>query len=155
MALAGVYCAYQEWLNSQTTNMLLTLTLKQAKPRDNGTFQYYTREHFIKTAWILRDRFVRKLVGPSAFRKGKRVPFLVFVEGDGIIKRYHFHVLTQVPSSLSTNEVHSLLLKVVRNLDTIYEFIDVRPILYTGLVKYSLKEGFDAFVPEASFLDLS
>ena len=56
---------------------------------------------------------------------------------------------------MSEQEYKNLFLSTVKNLDWVYEQIDIQFIGsqdISNIALYSLKTGTDAFIPEASFL---
>jgi len=87
---------YIDWLSSYEWDALGTLTLKHAVPVFNGNgkyvLQHLTREDAHGTAVFFVKR-LNKLVLASRAKMGERLSILSFVEGDGISKRYHIHLL--------------------------------------------------------------
>lgn len=149
---------FQKWIGCSSLNMFVTATLKQGISSPHGYPIPICRHDVVRTAWHLRDRSVKKLVGKSAFGRGERLRFLAFAEGDGLIKRTHLHVLSEVPAAVSEDEYRHLIKAVASSLEWIHREVHVAPITYgeSGRgyepIRYCLKEGFDAFLPEASFL---
>ena len=106
-------------------------------------------ENVRKTAWLLRDRFTKKLIG-----KGKRLPFLVFVEGKDSYKREHIHIITVKPKNISLLKFDEVFQKTASKLDWVHNEIDIReiePQTQRRVISYSLKEGVGALIPEASW----
>jgi len=133
-------------------NVFITVTLKQARPADDGRLYYMTSDLQRSTAFILRDRVTASLVGK---KRKDTIPFLVFGEGDGIAKRHHLHILTVIPPDVPFEDYSAMFREKALRLDWVYNEIDVRlirPGTDRVLIKYSLKEGLDAFIPEASFV---
>ena len=139
-----------KWLSQADADIFATVSLKQAIHSDEGSWTRITPEQIKRTAWLLRDRLMKATVG-----KKKRLPFLAFVEGDGDIKRFHLHIITQKPSDMAFVEYSDTFRFTAKRLDWVYDEIDIRPI-ETGskrhVISYSLKEGIGAFIPEASFI---
>jgi hypothetical protein len=141
-----------DWLSSSPLNVFATVSLKQGIKHDDGCWASITNEHITKTAWLLRDRVTKAVVGKKA-----KIPFLVFVEGDGVVKRKHLHIATFKPMGIQFYEFSDTFRFKAMGLDWVYNEIDIRPIeTYTErrVISYSLKERMDAFIPEASFVPL-
>ena len=139
-----------DWLSLSKPTVFVTVSLKQGIENENGGWSRLTAEHIRKTAWILRDRVTKSVVG-----KKQRLQFIVFYEGDGTLKRYHLHIATIVPNGMSFREFSDRFHYQAAKLDWIYNEIDIRPIdtnTHQRIIAYSLKEGMDAFIPEASFV---
>jgi hypothetical protein len=139
-----------EWLGGHKPNVFATVTLKQGRPHDGGGWTHISPEDMRETAWLLRDRVAKGLVGHK-----RRIPFLVFKEGDGWIKRYHLHITACLPEDINIARFSSVLREKAQRLDWVYGEIDVRPIepnTENRVLKYCLKEGFDALLPEASYV---
>ena len=140
------------WLSSSPVNVFATVSLKQGIRTDDGCWVSLTNEHIMKTGWILRDRVTKAVVGKKA-----NIPFLVFVEGDGLVKRKHLHIATFKPMSIQFYEFSETFRLKAMGLDWVYNEIDIRPIeadTERRVIAYSLKEGMGAFIPEASFVPL-
>ena len=137
-----------DWLSDTPLNVFATVSLRQGIQNDNGTWSRITPEQITRTAWLLRDRFTKAFIG-----KRKQLPFLVFAEGDGTIKRHHLHILTFVPKDRSLREFVDTFRFQALKLDWVYNEIDIQPIqpgAECKVLHYSLKEGMGAFLPEAS-----
>ena len=141
-----------DWLSSSPLNVFATVSLKQGIKHDDGCWASITNEHITKTAWLLRDRVTKAVVGKKA-----KIPFLVFVEGDGVVKRKHLHIATFKPMGIQFYEFSDTFRFKAMGLDWVYNEIDIRPIeadTERRVIAYSLKEGMGAFIPEASFVPL-
>lgn len=139
-----------DWLASSELNVFATVSLKQAIENDEAGWSRITPAHTTKTAWLLRDRVTKALVG-----KKHRIPFLVFAEGDGFIKRKHLHIATARPHDISIDRFTDVLRFQASKLDWVHKEIDIRAVedkTHRQVIAYSLKEGTDAFIPEASFV---
>ena len=139
-----------DWLSKSPVNVFATVSLKQGIQRDDGGWANLTHEHITKTAWLLRDRLTKAVVG-----KKSKIPFLVFVEGDGVVKRKHLHIVTLKPMGIQFSEFSDTFRFKAMGLDWVYNEIDIRPIVADTerrVIAYSLKEGMGAFIPEASFI---
>ena len=139
-----------DWLSFPTFNVFVTVSLKQAIENEYGGWSRLTPEQVTRTAWLLRDRSTKALVG-----KKKKFPFLAFAEGDGFIKRKHLHFIVASPTEISLMEFSDKLRFQALKLDWVYNEIDIRPIEaneHRRVIAYSLKEGLSAFIPEASFV---
>ena len=134
------------------------MTLKQALPNAEGGLVMITREECVRTAKILRDRLIKRLLGSCRYKKGERLPFAVFVEGDGDVTRYHLHILAQVPFGVLKPDLRSLVQRHWQKLDWVHQEIDLKFISADPqfgalrIAYYSLGEGLGAFCPEASCL---
>ena len=138
----------EAWLSEAQLNVFASVSLRQGIQNDDGTWSRITPDHISRTAWLLRDRFTKAFVG-----KRKQLPFLVFAEGDGAIKRYHLHIMTFVPNDKCLREFTDKFRFHALKLDWVYNEIDIKPIqprTERKVLKYSLKEGINAFIPEAS-----
>ena len=147
-----------KWLYSKELNIFATVTLKKRIWTANSKGEYYlepiTKEHIQKTGWMLRDRVSKVLFGTRAFKNKKIPPFLVFTENDSD-NRPHLHILASKPAGMASEECDNLFRTTAQNLDWVYDQIDIRPICPSDITKvilYSLKTGFDAFIPQASFI---
>ena len=146
------------WIGSADLNVFATVTFKKRiwVPDSKNYFCLLpvTQENISKTAWIFRDRIMKKCHGTRAFSNKDLPPFLVFFERDKN-DRPHIHILTSKPWNMSEQEYKNLFLSTVKNLDWVYEQIDLQFIGsqdISNVTLYSLKTGTDAFIPEASFL---
>jgi hypothetical protein len=148
----------RSWLSSPDLNVFATVTLRQSRTSDGGDRRWITVEDVSRTAWLLRDRLTKKLLPAGALRKGCGVNFLPFREGNGTEKRFHLHIVTSMPTNMSWEEYRATFFHVSSRLDWVYDEIDLRQIGGHGhdepyrVVGYSLKEGTDAFIPEAAFV---
>ena len=71
-----------KWLSDgHSYQYFVTLTLKQALCNDQGVFINITREECSRTAWLLRDRLLKRLIPPASIRNGRKLGFLAFIEG--------------------------------------------------------------------------
>ena len=139
-----------DWLSTSMVDAFATISLKQGIENADGHWSRLTTEHAVRTGWLLRDRLTKAVVG-----KKQKIPFLVFSEGDGTIKRRHLHIATQVPDNMRFQEFADMLRFKAVKLDWVYNEIDIRPIIdgtARRAIAYSLKEGIEAFIPEASFI---
>lgn len=146
------------WLERPEIDYFLTVTLRQAVLTDDGCWRSITPDDVKKTAWLLRDRFSKALVGPAAFKRRRCPTFVVFAEGDGRNKRYHLHIAASKPSDVSEYDYADVFRRTAKRLDWVYDEIDIRPVdrrlggNVRAVIAYSLKEGAEAFLPEASFV---
>jgi len=116
----------------------MTITLKQALYDRLGPRIFIDREICQNTMWKLRDRVTRYLV-----RKG-RLDWLTFIENGKGTKRWHAHILVEVPTSVSEQR----FMQTVETKSEKLEWIYVRDL--DASLRYLLKEGPDAFCVEAS-----
>jgi hypothetical protein len=141
---------YRNWLASREYDLFASVTLRQGIQRDHGTWLRITPEDIRKTAWLLRDRYTKALVG-----KYQKLPFLAFQEGDGRIKRYHLHIMVASTDRMTLRDQSDLFRFTAMKLDWVYNEIKIRSIKNQNtpqVISYSLKEGTGAFIPEASFV---
>lgn len=141
---------FERWLSGYDFDVIVTVSLKQALPAQDGTVVRISQEDVRRTGWLLRDRTTRRLFG-----KKEKVPFLVFAENGFGEKRHHLHVLTFKPNDMDLAEYKAKFVDVARRLEWVHKEIDIRPIQgrsSPNVVKYSLKEGADALIVEASCL---
>lgn len=147
--------AMVRWLEDQRIDTLATVTLKQALPNEGGGLTMITDDIRKRTAWICRDRVTKAVIGQTSYRRGDRIPFLVFGEGgDGII-RSHLHILIGRPECMSIDDFRTAFVGQVRGINWVHNEIDIKAITHgtdDRVIKYCLKEGLDAFCPEASAL---
>jgi hypothetical protein len=145
--------SFIDWLATDELNVFITVTFKQALFNNEGVWRPITEADVKATAWVLRDRFTKALVG-----KHKKIPFIVFSEGDGFLKRRHIHILSVKPSNFTEQEFREVFCRTALKLDWVYNEIDIREITshtQRNVISYSLKEGTDAFIPEASSLPVT
>lgn len=138
------------WLSTTECDLFITTTLRQARKSDDGYWQQISHDDIRRTAWILRDRYTKAVVG-----KNRNLPFLAFWEGDGSDKRFHLHILTATINDLTHREHAELFRKVAARMEWVYNEIDARSIKpneHGRVIAYSLKQGTAAFIPEASFI---
>ena len=140
---------YRDWLSSQLDGRLAYVTLTYKKRRDDvGGIVYLTREIMeSQTKWLLM-RLDRIVFGR---RKTRRLERVVFHEGDGFIKRRHTHFVIRVPVGWTPDQLKIEISSLWRPSDW------GRPLVhksdckqYVGSVRYSTKEGSDAFDPANS-----
>ena len=142
-----------DFLGGCDCDVFATVTLKQADRNLLGQAHYLGGSDHLNAAWFIRDRLRKKLPNRS-----KPCTFLPFLEGESEIKRYHLHILTQKPVLMPFEEYAEKFRSVAMKACAVYNEIDIRPIVpgsYLQVLKYSLKTGVDAFLPEASFLSIS
>lgn len=140
----------KKWLSEKNTDLFATVTLKQAIKKDDGTYLRICSDDIRRTAWLLRDRFLRSIHGR---KQAKIEPFLVFVEGDGLMKRYHLHIALNASQKIPLEEFTLRFKETAGSLEWVFNEIDVRPIdagTSGRVISYSLKEGISSFLPEAS-----
>lgn len=141
---------FERWLSGYDFDVIVTVSLKQALPAQDGTVVRISMEDLRRTGWLLRDRSTKRFFG-----KREKVPFLVFAENGFGEKRHHLHILTVKPENMDLAEYSAEFVDVVRRLEWAHKEIDIRPIQRRSspnVVKYSLKEGPDALIVEASCL---
>ena len=147
-----------EWVYHSELDHFMTVTLRSALLTPEGFWRPITPEDVKRTAWLLRDRFTKALVGPAAFKRKEYPPFIAFAEGDGRDKRFHLHAVASNPLNISEFEYAELFRRTARKLDWVHSEIDVRPIekpfnINTrSVISYCLKDGTNSFLPEASFI---
>ena len=145
------------WIcGSANFNTFITLTLKQGLLDDTfrGQVRLINRDDCVRTAWLFRDRLTQRLLRSSRRRGGPRLPLAAFVEG-GDVKRFHLHFVVARPDETTITRFRTAVCHVTEKLDWVHDKIDTREILYAcpeAVVRYCLKEGTDAFLPEASRL---
>jgi hypothetical protein len=122
--------ALVKWLENPGLNIFATVTLKRALLNDNGQLNFMTRADATRTAWLLRDRLTKKIVGSQAFRRGDTLPFLTFIEGNRGTTRLHIHIVTTKPVEIPLQDYRGLFTETARKLDWVHSLIDVRPIDY-------------------------
>ena len=150
--------SFRSWLSSPDLNVFATVTLRQSRATDHHNRCWITTEDITRTAWLLRDRLTKKLLPAGAARRGDGITFLPFREGNGFEKRYHLHIVTTKPDLMAWEEYKAAFLSVASRLDWVYDEIDLRRLENhhqdepNRVIAYSLKEGTDAFIPEAAFV---
>jgi hypothetical protein len=143
---------YINWFLSQDVDVFATITLTQGIQRDFA-LELLRVESAENTAWKLRDRIMKRVVGPAAYRAKVRLPFIVMCEGDGILKRRHLHILTKKPEHMPFEEYEDEFLQSLHKLEWVRKENKVEPIdSVHATIRYVLKEGSDAFLPGASYL---
>lgn len=148
--------AFRTWLTKRPhCHAFVTVTFKQAVRNDHRSITRITREHCVSSLWILRDRVTKALLGERRYRAGHRLKFLPFVEGGDDGKRLHAHICVEAPAELTLDEFEQRFVAAAMRLDWVYREIDIRaidpsPASVNRLIKYVLKEGVGAFVPEAA-----
>lgn len=139
-----------DWLSTKDYDLFITASLRQARQTDDGYWQRISHDDIRRTAWILRDRYTKAVVG-----KNRKLPFLAFWEGDGSDKRFHLHILTATTKDLSHREHAESFRRVAARMEWVYDEIDARsinPNEHSRVIGYSLKQGTASFIPEASFI---
>jgi len=150
--------SYSNWLSGVAAecDAFVTATLSQALPNVGGGLTALTREEIARTLRILRDRVTKLLLGRGRYRRGERVTFLPFIEGGDRGTRLHAHICMTIPPGLDRITFQAALRRAARNLEWVRSEIDFQFATTSGqantarMVLYSLKEGADAFVPEAA-----
>ena len=147
-----------EWLNSDQLNVFATITLKKSiwiqSFGGDYILQSITGEHIRKVGWLIRDRVSKMAYGTRAFKNKNIPPFLVFNEYDSS-DRPHLHIIASMPICMDAFEYNTKFYSIANNLDWVYNQIDIRAIAKGEAIKvirYSLKSGSEAFLPEASFI---
>lgn len=141
--------AYKKWLSDQGANVFVTVTLKKAILNDQGFWVRLNEDHVKKTAWLLRDRVTKALVGHK-----QKINYLSFTEGDGDLKRFHLHLAISKPKEISVEIFDENFRRTALRLDWVYNEIDIKHIHVEdnrNIISYSLKEGAGSFLPEASY----
>ena len=148
-----------EWLSGgHNYQYFVTLTLKKAIYGEQGTWHNITRQDCNTTAWLFRDRLLKKIIPSVAYRNGQRTGFLAFIEGGQDTKRPHIHIVAQCPIEVSEERFRFVVSQICTRLDWVHDRIDVRKIEdiegsgTRATIFYSLKEGVGAFCSEASCL---
>ena len=146
------------WLRSKKLNVFATITLKKGQEtvgsKNYMAIHKLSPTEITRTGWIIRDRVSKAVFGTRAFKNKTIPPFLVFNETDKN-GRPHFHILTSKPERFTDIEYDNLFRSTVKNIDWVYNEINIQIIKSDHLdnfILYSLKTGFDAFIPEASFI---
>lgn len=149
--------ALSEWLSSIADyDVFVTVTFKQAILNDEGGLARLTEDECRKTLRILRDRVTKNVLGNARYRSGETMIFVPCLEQGHGIKRLHSHICIKRPSGISLDSFKSNFMSAVSTLDWVHKQIDFREASDSGaanslrLIRYSLKEGLDAFVPEAA-----
>lgn len=150
--------ALVDWLTKNGQfNVFATVTLKQAIVRDDGFWQFISREECSKTSCFLRDRVSNKVIGRTRYKKGERLdwaPFIHFGLGE---KRFHLHLMMGNPDEITHEEFKTVFDGVCDQSIWVYEQIDfkeIRDIKGNGrraVAFYSLRERTDAFDWQSSF----
>ena len=147
-----------DWLDDKNLNVFVTVTLKQSElaPDKSGFYKHrpISPEDIRKTGWLIRDRVSKAVFGTRRYQNKSIPPFLVFAEGDAL-KRQHLHILSNKPENLSEADYSDLFNSTAKKFSWVYDEIKILPISYNSaksVISYSLKTGFDAFIPEASFI---
>jgi hypothetical protein len=149
--------SWKDWLADRTLNVLVTVTLKQGLANEPSSWVRLTPEDCVRTGWLLRDRVTKAVLGSARYRRGERFPFLTFLEG-GAEKRFHLHICAAVPSNVPVETFKAAFADVAAKLDWVHRGLDFRDANEVNLanslrlMNYTLKEGTDAFLPEASSL---
>jgi hypothetical protein len=137
---------FRRWISSITScTHSITFTFKQALPAIDGRLWHLDRDRCRKTLWILRDRLANFLLG----RKG-RLDWVPFIENDDGQKRWHAHILVGLPNSVTEVAFTEAVRSESRRLEWLHDRIHIEPICsLDASLAYCLKEGPDAFCPEA------
>ena len=150
-----------KWLYSENINLFVTVTLKKAiLYPDNSNYLSLIKineENIRQVGWLLRDRVSKAIYGTRNFKNKKIPPFLVFTESDND-GRPHLHIITVKPVCMNDDEYKDIFINIAKKLDWVYEQIDIKNIKQgdiSKVISYSLKTGFDAFIPQASHIPLN
>jgi hypothetical protein len=145
--------AYRDWLAEEDVDVFATVTMKQAirrKTPKGVVFEPLTKGIVEKTAWVIRDRITKRVLGSAKYRADLKLPFIPVCEGNGGGKRLHLHVCTKKPHDMSFDEYEMKFRKSIKNLEWLHKIVEVKPIdSKYAAITYTLKEGFDAFLPKA------
>ena len=146
---------FVKWLEESKANVAITITLKQGLPLGNGRFEPLTDHKAIQTARLISERITKGLVGTRGYQKrGERLPFLVFLEGDRFTRK-HFHIAAVRPPETSFSEYEAFARSKIEKLNWVYnQHVSKEITGIRGWIKYDLKNGIDAFIPEASILPI-
>jgi hypothetical protein len=147
------------WLSSVRVNVFITITFKKClatyDPRGQYILYKMEKSDVEKTSRFLRDRFIKSFHGTPAFRS-KSIPFLVFSEKNKD-EREHVHILTYKPTKIDKEIFKNKLISIANKNDWVYQQINIQHLKQSpndirNLVSYGLKTGFEAFMPNASFV---
>lgn len=139
------------WLDADEYKVFLTVTLKKSlvDPKTKWGLPL-KEEHIIRTGKFLRNSITEWLTG----RHG-RLNFLTFYEVGSFDQRPHLHILFDNPNGVPFGRIKGFVQSIIldRKNPWLREQWDVRQIPdQLGLLKYTLKNGNRAFIPEASCL---
>lgn len=149
---------YVAWLDSPRLNVFITVTLKQALPNVNGNWVSIRETDIMTTGQFLRDRFTKRIIGTARYRRKQFPLFMVFAEGDRMITRHRLHIVAERPEFINYEEYCYRFKNTAARFEWVYNQIHIEPLTYrrgeteaTGCIRYSMKNGTDKFLPEASF----
>ena len=157
MSVYQIRSAATKWLSSDNLNVFVTVTLKSFLRDARGFPVYMNQVEAEKTARIVRDRILKKLRSLAGVSEAD-VPFLIFFEKGSSGDQFHFHIVSAIPDRLTLKDYDDMFRATVGHLHWVNKEMDFRSITYCGgedwqgVCFYSLKSGFDAFLPSASYI---
>jgi hypothetical protein len=146
------------WLDYPELNTFVTVTLKQRLWSVNAKDQCYLHPISLldvqKVGCKIRDRVSRRIFGNRTFKYNTAPPFLVFGEVSAY-GRHHLHILASKPDYMDFDTYTLEFRYIARRIEWVHKHIDIRPIVlgqHNITEEYSLKTGWDAFLPQSSYI---
>jgi hypothetical protein len=125
-----------------------TFTLKQALPRDDGTFASTSKQDAERALASFLDRLDRAVYKSAARRFDLKVPGVGVVEGGaGTGKRLHLHLLIEHPDFLDFDAFESIIRATWQKCPLSMNQVEVQPVVagtVGQIVRYFTKTGTDA-----------
>lgn len=138
------------WLAPQKFDCFLTLTFKQGMAGVGHT-AYLTRERLEATINHVMNNLARSAFGNKAFKRGKKISYATYAEGDGFDKRQHAHVYLRLPNDWSIETMKIWVQMIIPKVDWLRAEFHVRDIdNWQRALWYCQGSGPDAFCPNAT-----
>ena len=144
------------WLSdSLAPNCFATITFKQCKHHDGGVREWINAEIAQNTCNELMLRCVKQTKKMNAGANDKPL-WATFIEDGHGQKRLHAHMAINLPNVVSFEDFSRIFGDLCTRFDWIDDRFDVRRIEkiedHKRVIFYCLKDGVDAFQPNASRL---
>lgn len=148
------------WLNdTMNVNCFATITFRQCKHHDGGVREWVNAEIIQSACNEIMLRCVKKTKHISPSNEQKSLFWATFIEDGHGNKRLHAHIAISRPSHISFVQFSQIFYDLCTRFDWIDERVEIKEINghddQRRVLFYCLKEGVDAFQPNASRLALN
>ena len=145
------------WLSdSLAPNCFATITFKQCKHHDGGVREWINAEIAQTTCNELMLRCARHMKKLIRAKSYDHPLWATFIENGHGEKRLHAHMAINLPTVVSFEDFSRVFGNLCARFDWIDDRIDIKNITVSEdrkrVIFYCLKEGVDAFQPNASRL---
>ena len=146
-----------KWLNEEIRpNCFVTVTFNQCKHHGQGVREWINKDIVDSTCNELMLRCVKKFKKRTADFDPKFLQWATFIEDGKGSKRLHAHLAVNTSDLIANDEFSETFRNLCARFDWVDERIDIQKLNgeedRRRVIFYCLKEGADAFRPNASHL---